>query len=90
MGESRRVTSARGLNDDLASKGMHVGSGSVRSLVEEFQPLFCLCGHIHEGRGLDSIGDTQIINPGPFKEGWYAVIDIAGSEARTALKSTMD
>ena len=78
-----------GTSADLISNGNHVGSHSVRSFIEKHQPLVCLCGHIHEGRGLDSIGDTRVINPGPFKDGRYAVIDIAGGEVRADLRSTI-
>jgi uncharacterized protein len=35
-----------------------------------------LCGHIHESRGLDVIGRTQIVNPGPTAAGHYAVVDV--------------
>ncbi len=41
-----------------------VGSISVRKLIEEHQPLLGLHGHIHEGKGIDHIGRTTIINSG--------------------------
>ena len=34
------------------------------------------CGHIHEARGIDYIGDTRIVNPGPVSAGHYAVFDV--------------
>ena len=78
-----------GTSADLIANGNHVGSRSVRSFIEHHRPLVCLCGHIHEGRGLDSIGDTRIINPGPLRDGWYAVIDLEGGEVRADLRSTI-
>ncbi|AWR98923.1 metallophosphoesterase family protein [Metallosphaera hakonensis] len=42
----------------------HVGSISVRRIIEEEQPLLGLHGHIHESRGFDKIGRTLILNPG--------------------------
>jgi Icc-related predicted phosphoesterase len=36
------------------------------------QPLICFTGHIHEARGIDAIGRTKLINPGPLREGGYA------------------
>lgn len=42
----------------------HVGSRSVRRVIEEVQPLIGLHGHIHESRGFDSIGKTVVLNPG--------------------------
>jgi Icc-related predicted phosphoesterase len=41
-----------------------VGSTAVRQLIEEFQPLLSLHGHIHECRGMTTIGRTVAINPG--------------------------
>lgn len=42
----------------------HVGSTSVRKIIEKFQPLVGLHGHIHESRGVSKIGKTQCFNPG--------------------------
>jgi Icc-related predicted phosphoesterase len=41
-----------------------VGSTTVRSVEEEFQPLLGLHGHIHEATGIRRIGRTIAINPG--------------------------
>ncbi len=40
------------------------GSTAVRKIVEKYQPLLLLTGHIHESRGLVKIGRTTVINPG--------------------------
>ncbi len=56
---------------DLAFTDEHVGSRTIRSFIEQRQPLVCFCGHIHEGAGLDRIGDTLILNPGPLRRGSY-------------------
>jgi Icc-related predicted phosphoesterase len=53
-----------------------VGSTVVRAFVEREQPQLVLCGHIHESRGTDEIGRTQIVNPGPVAAGHYAVVDV--------------
>ena len=42
----------------------HVGSISVRKVVEKFQPLAGLHGHIHESKGVTKIGKTPCFNPG--------------------------
>ena len=42
----------------------HVGSTSVRKLLEERQPMLGLHGHIHESRGEDRVGRTLVLNPG--------------------------
>jgi uncharacterized protein len=42
----------------------HHGSAAVRSLIEEYQPLASLHGHIHESRGFTRLGRTLALNPG--------------------------
>src|SRR5213592_4234229 len=41
-----------------------VGSHAVRKLIEEFQPLLALHGHIHESKGEVRIGRTLALNSG--------------------------
>lgn len=43
---------------------IHVGSKTVRELIEKYQPLLGIHGHIHESRGFVKIGRTLCINPG--------------------------
>jgi Icc-related predicted phosphoesterase len=43
---------------------VHVGSTTVRQLIEKCKPLLGLHGHIHESRGFVKIGRTLCINPG--------------------------
>lgn len=40
------------------------GSSAVRQIIEETQPLLSLHGHIHESKGVATIGRTVAINPG--------------------------
>jgi len=40
------------------------GSEAVRAVIERYQPLLALHGHIHESRGIVKIGKTVCINPG--------------------------
>ena len=43
---------------------IHVGSPTVRKLIDTYQPLLGIHGHIHESRGFVKIGRTLCINPG--------------------------
>jgi Icc-related predicted phosphoesterase len=43
---------------------VNVGSTSVRKIVEKYQPMLSLHGHIHESRGAIRIGRTLCVNPG--------------------------
>jgi hypothetical protein len=63
---------------DNARYGGHVGSVSVRTFIEQYQPLLCISGHIHESRGIDAIGPTRIVNPGPLRDGKYAYAEVTG------------
>ena len=61
---------------DMTRAGVHAGSYSVRKFIEKFKPTLCICGHIHEARGVDEINNTVIVNPGPLMYGYYALIDV--------------
>ncbi len=63
------------INDEV-SGGLHVGSKSLRKFIEKNAPLVCITGHIHEGKGVDTINETRIVNPGPAAWGNYAWISI--------------
>lgn len=64
--------------NDKVFLGFHVGSKAIRQFIEYKQPKICLTGHIHEGKGHDFIGKTPVINPGPAKDGHFAIIDFIG------------
>jgi len=70
---------------DLARIGRHVGSHAVRRFIETYKPLVCFTGHIHEGHGMDTIGSTRIVNPGPFRDGGYAYAQIEGNQVTVEL-----
>jgi uncharacterized protein len=68
----------QGTTCDQLRDGRHVGSVVVRRIVEQEQPDLVLCGHIHEARGVDEIGRTRIVNPGPATAGHYAAVTVEG------------
>lgn len=47
------------------------GSEGIRALYEAIQPRLGLCGHFHEGIGVDRIGKSITINPGSFCQNWH-------------------
>lgn len=65
-----------GTKVDIVHGGFHVGSTAVRDFIEQQQPDVCICGHIHEARGKDSLEKTIIINCGPCGKGYYGLIII--------------
>jgi Icc-related predicted phosphoesterase len=65
----------RDTKTDLAFIGEHVGSRSLREFIEKEHPRVVLCGHIHESAGVDTMNSTVIVNPGPARDGHYAIVD---------------
>ena len=63
-----------------------VGSTAVRELIERYQPVLSLHGHIHESKGIAKIGRTTIVNPGSaYSEGVIdgAVADLRGDKLKS-------
>jgi len=53
-----------------ADNRVHVGSRAVARMIEKYQPLLGLHGHIHESRGAQKVKRTLILNPGSeYSEG---------------------
>lgn len=71
---------------DRIRSGKSVGSTAVRSFVEQHQPDVLLCGHIHEARGTDQLGPTRLVNCGPAREGYYAVVVVQARRVETELR----
>ena len=76
---------AWGTRVDLQASTRHKGSRAVRFFIEDHQPVLAISGHIHEARGIDQIGSTVLVNPGPFRNGCYAVIDLSDGAVRPRL-----
>ncbi len=60
-----------------------VGSKAVRRIIEEYQPLVALHGHIHESPGRHKIGRTECINPGSeYAEGIFKgfLVEVDGNK----------
>ena len=55
----------------------HVGSQKFTDFIKENKPLAVVCGHIHEGTGIEKFGDTVVINPGSLGEAeTYAWLEV--------------
>ncbi len=57
---------------DVVRSGAHVGSTSVREVLDRRRPALVVCGHVHEARGIDRLGQTVVVNCGPAASGYYA------------------
>lgn len=68
--------------DNSQTRG-HVGSVAIRDYIEKEKPLISFSGHIHEAGGIDSIGDTKVVNPGALRKGKYAYAEIDAGQVKT-------
>lgn len=64
----------------------HIGSKVIRRFVEVVQPFLVSCGHVHEGRAISKLGRSVVVNAGPARNGYCAVIDI-GDEIKVTLST---
>ncbi|MCL2791639.1 MAG: metallophosphoesterase family protein [Spirochaetaceae bacterium] len=75
---------------DMIPNGKHVGSFSLREFIDTKQPALYICGHIHESIGKEYYGKTLVVNPGPLKDGFYALIKRnASNEFSAELKNIL-
>ena len=73
-----------GVLDTPSRNDKHAGSKAVRNFIERVQPLICFTGHMHSSVGIETIGKTQIINPGPiWQSNKYAYAEVENGEVKT-------
>ncbi len=58
-------------------KGVHVGKHVIEELIKTYDPRYAVVGGALDGQGTVYIGPTLVINPGPLRDGHYAVLDTA-------------
>jgi Icc-related predicted phosphoesterase len=64
----------------------YTGSAAIRRFIEIYQPVLAVSGHIHDAFGVDKVGKTILVNPGPLKEGRYAVVELQATAVNVSLK----
>ncbi len=65
--------------------GKNAGNRGIRKAVDEKKPFIVMSGHIHEERGVKRIGKTLFFNPGPAKEGYFAILTVEGKDTDVQL-----
>lgn len=59
---------------DRAGVGLHFGSPAVKEFLDNEQPVYFFCGHVHEAEGVQTvIGATKAVNAG--KRGFMLEIE---------------
>ena len=65
------------------------GSNAIYDFIERRQPILAVSGHIHESAGKDTIGNTILVNPGPFHDGSYATLEINNAKVENVEIHTL-
>ncbi|HJJ35614.1 MAG TPA: metallophosphoesterase [Methanocorpusculum sp.] len=74
---------------DEVGPDVHVGCHAMADIADKFD-IIC-CGHIHEMKGTATLKNAICVNPGPAKEGNYAVIHLSeDSDPVIELKNIRD
>lgn len=64
----------------------HAGSNAITQFCLNNPVDVCICGHIHEAHGIDTINKTTIVNAGALKSGYYATILAARNGVEAEIK----
>ncbi|MDP3881742.1 MAG: metallophosphoesterase [Nanoarchaeota archaeon] len=67
-------------------RGEHYGSKLTRKVIDKWQPVLAIGGHIHEGRGIQKIGRTICVNPGSMHDRQYAIAEINEVNGKIKVK----
>jgi uncharacterized protein len=71
---------------DRLVDGRPVGSPAVRAFIEARRPDVAVVGHIHEGRGIDRVGETLVLNAGALRDGGYVTVEDGPSGLTAQLR----
>ncbi len=71
---------------DKTRDGSSAGSRAVLDFIRKRGPILHVAGHIHEAKGVASVGRTTVVNPGPLVVGDPVyVADVARTGATVSL-----
>lgn len=69
------------INKHSPMNGRHFGSLVTRKIIEKYNPLICIAGHMHEHFGKDAIGKTVVVNAG-FGADKNVLLEIEGGKVK--------
>lgn len=62
--------------------GKHYGSKLARRIIDSYQPIIAIGGHIHEAKGMQKLGKTLAINSGSSYQGDIVLIDVQNNKMK--------
>ncbi|MEM0381636.1 MAG: metallophosphoesterase [Nitrososphaerota archaeon] len=74
-----------GVEASKAGSGVDLGSISIRRFVEHYKPMVVCCGHVHEARSISHLSGIPVVNAGPVKDGYCAVLELHEGHAHAQL-----
>ncbi|MBI4176931.1 MAG: metallophosphoesterase [Candidatus Aenigmarchaeota archaeon] len=72
---------------DTISTGAHVGSQTIRDFILKNKPDASISAHIHEAVGVDVLGTTTLLYPGPSANGWVGLLSV-GEKTEAKILNT--
>jgi Icc-related predicted phosphoesterase len=72
---------------DRIGLGTHAGSEAVRRFLKLHPVDYCLCAHIHEAAGEDTVEGVRCLNPGAVREGKYAIMEVIDGRIEVTRKN---
>jgi len=72
---------------DRTFMGVRVGLKSIRELSLMVKPRVHLFGHVHESPGHQAYEGIVAVNPGPLRDGRYALIELTETDVKVSLRS---
>jgi len=72
---------------DRTFMGVRVGLKSIRELSLMVKPRVHLFGHVHESPGHQAYEGMVAVNPGPLRDGRYALIELTETDVKVSLRS---
>ena len=63
-----------GILDSVGSR--HIGSRGIAEAIGIAKPILVVSGHVHEARGYEFVENTLVLNPGPAKDGYAAIVNL--------------
>lgn len=71
---------------DRTTRGMNVGSKSIKQFILREKPVLAACGHIHESAGIEEVNSTLAVNPGPAFARKAALVSLEPKIAGSLIK----